>query len=104
MNGWMGKIIKIDLSSGNKEIVQIDEQMRRKYIGARGLGVKLFTKFCEPKIDPLSAENVIIFLTGPLTGLVQTAGRYQVISNRLRERYLIPVQVEFGEMCSNDAV
>ena len=44
------------------------------------MGVKLYTEMCSPQIDPLSPENALIFLTGPLTGTVLTSGRYQVIS------------------------
>ncbi len=78
--GWMGKIIKIDLSNVNQEVVEISDELRRQYLGGRGLGVKLYSDMCEAEIDPFSAENPIIFLTGPLTGLIPTAGRYQVIS------------------------
>ncbi|MCK4312492.1 MAG: aldehyde ferredoxin oxidoreductase family protein [Candidatus Cloacimonetes bacterium] len=80
MNGWMGKIIKIDLSTGKQETVEIDDNIRRRYIGGRGLGVKLYTEMCSPQTEPLSPENALIFLTGPLTETVLTSGRYQVIS------------------------
>ncbi|MDP8201580.1 MAG: aldehyde ferredoxin oxidoreductase family protein [Candidatus Tenebribacter burtonii] len=78
--GWMNKILKIDVSNGKQEIVEINDDLRRKYLGGRGLGVKLYTDMCSADIDPFSSENAIIFLTGPLTGLIPTAGRYQVIS------------------------
>jgi aldehyde:ferredoxin oxidoreductase len=80
MNGWMGKIIKIDLSTQKQEIVPICAAMRRQYLGGRGLGVKLYTDLCSASTDPLAADNVLIFMTGPLTGTVMTSGRYQVIS------------------------
>ncbi|MCK4358457.1 MAG: aldehyde ferredoxin oxidoreductase family protein [Candidatus Cloacimonetes bacterium] len=80
MNGWMGKIVKIDLTTGKQTTLSIDESLRRKYLGGRGLGVKLYTQLCSPKTDPLSPENALIFLTGPVTGTILTSGRYQVIS------------------------
>ena len=80
MFGWMNKIIKIDISNGKQEIVKISDEIRRKYLGGRGLGVKLYFDMCATDIDPFSAENALIFLTGPVTGLIPTAGRYQVIS------------------------
>jgi len=76
----MGKILKINLSSGKKEILEINVDSRRKYLGGRGLGVKLYTEMCAPDIDPFSPENALIFMTGPLTGTVMTSGRFQVIS------------------------
>jgi len=75
MHGWMGKIQKIDLSTGNQETLEIDDDLRRRYLGGRGLGVK-----CDEKTDPFSEENALIFLTGPLTGTVLTGGRYQIVS------------------------
>ena len=78
MNGWMNKIVKVDLSTGQQTIVNIDEDVRRKFIGGRGLGLKIFTDMCSADIDALDNENALIFLTGPLTGIIQTAGRYQV--------------------------
>lgn len=80
MFGWMGKIIKIDISNGKQESVEISDELRRKYLGGRGLGVKLYSDMCSADIDPFSPGNPLIFLTGPLTGLIPTAGRYQVIS------------------------
>jgi aldehyde:ferredoxin oxidoreductase len=80
MFGWMNKIVKIDLSTGIQTEIKVSEDTCRKYIGGRGLGVKLYTDMCNAEIDPFSAENPLIFLTGPLTGHIPTAGRYQVIS------------------------
>ncbi|MBC8385941.1 MAG: aldehyde ferredoxin oxidoreductase family protein [Candidatus Cloacimonetes bacterium] len=80
MYGWMGKILKIDLSSGKKNILELDKDLCKKYLGGRGLGVKLYTEMCPPGIDPFSPENALIFMTGPLTGTVMTSGRFQVIS------------------------
>ncbi|MEA2103934.1 MAG: aldehyde ferredoxin oxidoreductase family protein [Candidatus Cloacimonadota bacterium] len=80
MNGWMGKILKINLTTGKQEEIKIADSLLKKYLGGRGLGVKLYTQLCLPSIDPLSPENALIFMTGPVTGTVLTSGRYQVIS------------------------
>jgi len=40
------------------------------YIGGRGLGVKIYYDLMNPDIDPFSPENLLIFTTGPLTGLL----------------------------------
>jgi len=80
MNGWMGKIIKIDLSSGRQEIVPVGPETLRRFLGGRGLGVKLYTDLCPVPGDPFAAENALVFMTGPLTGTVMTSGRYQVVS------------------------
>lgn len=78
--GWMGKILEINLTTKKQKIVNISDEIRRKYIGGRGLGVKLYSELCDKVVEPLSTANPLIFLTGPLTGIIPTAGRYQVIS------------------------
>ena len=80
MNGWMNKIVKVDLSTGKQTIINIDKDVRRKFIGGRGLGLKLYTDMCSADIEALDKKNALIFSTGPLTGIIQTAGRYQVTS------------------------
>lgn len=80
MNGWMGKIIKIDLSSGRQQALPVSPETLRRFLGGRGLGVKLYTDLCPDPLDPFAAENALVFMTGPLTGTVMTSGRYQVVS------------------------
>ncbi len=80
MNGWMGKILEINLSNHEQKSIPLDPEMIRKYLGGRGLGVKLYTDRVPVDIKPFAPENILIFMTGPLTGTVATSGRYQVIS------------------------
>jgi aldehyde:ferredoxin oxidoreductase len=80
MNGWTGKILAIDLGSGVRGFVAVDDAMRRLFIGGRGLGVKLYADLCPDAIDPFAAENALIFMTGPLTGTMMTSGRFQIVS------------------------
>ena len=68
MNGWMGKIVKIDLGSMKQETIPGHAEIWRQYLGGRGLGVKLYTGLCHAQTDPLAADNALIFMTGPLTG------------------------------------
>ncbi len=78
----MGKILKINLSSGKIEEEKLDENVLKLWLGGRGFGVYYFLKNVEPKTKPLSSENKILFLTGPLTGVqgAPTPGRAIVIS------------------------
>ncbi|MEM2341625.1 MAG: aldehyde ferredoxin oxidoreductase C-terminal domain-containing protein [Candidatus Bathyarchaeia archaeon] len=73
MRGYTGKILEVDLSSGNIKEVKISEDVLRQYIGGRGLGVKILWDRLGSRweeIDPLGPENLLIVLTGPLTGFV----------------------------------
>lgn len=80
MYGWVGQILRVNLSDGTVKKEALDPVEIKNYIGARGLGTRLWTKECDPKMDPLSEANNLIFMTGPLTGTMATnAGRYNVI-------------------------
>lgn len=68
MKGICGKLLDIDLSSGKTKEIAISDAIAKKYIGGRGLGARLLYDLLPPKTDPLSPENILIFLTGPFTG------------------------------------
>jgi len=81
MYGWIGEILRVDLTSGKVSIEEVNKNFAKKFIGGRGLGVKILYDELEPKIDPLSPENKLIFATGPVTGTrAPTSGRYCVVS------------------------
>ena len=65
--GYQDRVGEIDLDSGEVNYRSVDDEDAKKYIGARGLGVKyLFEKGAD--VDPLGPENRLGFMTGPLTG------------------------------------
>lgn len=81
MLGWVGKILRVNLTDGKIKEESLDKKIAEKFIGARGLGTKIFYDEVDPKVDPLSEDNKLIFATGPLTGTYATsAGRYNVIT------------------------
>ena len=81
MYGYEGKILRVNLSTGTYGVEDLDEALATKFVGGRGLGTKIFSDEVSPKVDPLSPENKIIFVTGPLTGApVPTSGRYMVVT------------------------
>lgn len=79
--GYAGKIGFVDLTTKSVEIRFVKEYDYRKYIGGRALALKIFFEEMKGKVNPLSPENLIIFLTGPLTGVkVPGTSRYSVFS------------------------
>jgi aldehyde:ferredoxin oxidoreductase len=68
MHSRYGKILKVDLSTQTYNILTLDEAVYSKYLGGKGLGSYLLYKHNPPKVDPLSAENCLIFATGPVCG------------------------------------
>lgn len=81
MYGWMGKIIRVNLTDGTIKKEALKSEDLHTYIGARGLGTKLFFDEVDPAVEPLSAENKVVFMTGPLTGTAASSGgRYNVVT------------------------
>ena len=56
--GYANRIAQIDLSTGNVDYAEIDEELARKYVGGRGMGVK-FVFDNGPGVEPLSPENIL---------------------------------------------
>jgi aldehyde:ferredoxin oxidoreductase len=78
---WAGKILRINLTTGSIKTEPLNMQWARDYVGSRGLGSKYLISEIDPKVDPLSPENKLIWATGPLTGtMASTGGRYTVIT------------------------
>ena len=81
MHGWVGKILRVDLTSGKISTAALDPALARDFIGARGLGTKFIYDEVDPKVDPLSPKNKLIFASGPMTGtFAPSAGRYDVVT------------------------
>ncbi len=81
MDGYAGWILYVDLTQGSVERKALPEDLKRKYLGGRGFGVKLVGDMVPPGTDALSEKNVIVFATGPLTGTgAPLGGRHQVVS------------------------
>jgi aldehyde:ferredoxin oxidoreductase len=67
------KIAFIDLSSGNIETRPIPIEMRKKFIGSRGLDAYLLYNHIKPGVDALSPDNVAIVSAGLLVGTPASA-------------------------------
>jgi len=80
MNGWMGKILRVDLSDG--EIGEIDtEKYVPEFIGGYGMALKLMWDELSGKPVPkeFDPEAPLIFSTGPLAGTpAPSSGRTEV--------------------------
>ena len=90
-NGFMGKILRVNLTARTLKVESTSEEVARKYLGGKGYAVYMlyqYLKEYESKgispadIDPLGPENVLIFATGPGTGIpgFPSSGRYHVMT------------------------
>jgi aldehyde:ferredoxin oxidoreductase len=80
LGGYAGRVGHVDLSSGSVSYAPIPEDWARKYIGARGLGVR-YVYEAGARIDALGPENVLCFMNGPLTGTeASMSGRLAIVT------------------------
>jgi len=81
VDGYVGKMLKVDLTRKKTDIEPLDEELARSFLGGRGLASKIFYDTIDPKVNPFSPRNAIIFATGPLTGSGFPCGcRYMIVS------------------------
>jgi aldehyde:ferredoxin oxidoreductase len=79
--GWTGTILRVDLDKGTCKDEPLNMEWAQQYLGQRGLASKYLSEEIDPKVDPLSPGNKLIFATGPLTGTcASTSARYSVIT------------------------
>ncbi|MEJ2716389.1 MAG: aldehyde ferredoxin oxidoreductase family protein [Deltaproteobacteria bacterium] len=81
MFGFMGKILRANLSAGKISEEPLSEVTARRFLGGSGLATKYLYDELEPGTDPLGSENKLILMTGPLTGTISpSSGRFSAVS------------------------
>jgi len=79
--GWHKRVLRVNLTDGSCNAEPLNMKWAAEYLGQRGLATKYLLEEIDPKVDPLSPDNKLIFATGPLTGtMASTGGRYSVIT------------------------
>lgn len=78
---WTRKVMRVNLNKGTITDEPLNMDWVMEYLGQRGLATKYLVEETDPKVDPLSPENKMIMVTGPLTGtFASTGGRYSVVT------------------------
>jgi aldehyde:ferredoxin oxidoreductase len=78
-NGYWGRIVFVNLSSGKIDVEEPPEEIYRRHLGGYGLGVHYLVQRIPPGADPLGPDNILAFLPGLLTGSgAQFGGRFMV--------------------------
>ncbi len=78
-HGYMGKVLHVDLTSGEQEIRALELDAARDYVGGLGLNAWLMEQVYVTGTDPLSPDNPIIFGAGPLVG-TGTSGAAKIVA------------------------
>jgi len=81
MNLYAGKILVVDLSNQRIEVEPLNEEFARQYWGGWGLALRYYCEHSFPEVDPLSADNPLVIMTGPFCGtLAPMTSRFCVVS------------------------
>lgn len=66
--GYMGKVMLIDLSTGQTQEYPWSDRERRLFLGGKTMAAKILGDCLSPDVTPLSEENMLVITTGPFTG------------------------------------
>ena len=89
MKGVFGRYIDVDLTVRSSKDFDVPTGWYEKYLGGRGIGLRILLDQLKPDADPLGPDNILIFGTGPLQGTgIAGGGRHVVISKSPRTRSL----------------
>ncbi|TKJ28037.1 MAG: aldehyde ferredoxin oxidoreductase [Chloroflexi bacterium B3_Chlor] len=79
MDGYLGKILNVDLTNGEIAEVTLNPDYARMFIGGSGLAARYIYDLADADTDPLGPENPLVFMTGPLVGTrAPSCGRYVI--------------------------
>lgn len=67
-NGYAGKFLQIDLTDGVCSTFTLPEERLKKFIGGSCLAASLYLERYNINADPLSPENPLMVMNGPLVG------------------------------------
>jgi aldehyde:ferredoxin oxidoreductase len=80
-HGFMGRILRVDLTRGEVQDEALRLDWARKYVGGAGLASRYYYDETPAGADAYGPQNQLIFMTGPLTGTASpSASRYSVVA------------------------
>ena len=74
MNGYAGKILRVNLTNGKITKEPTPPDLARDFIGGRGFGIYFLLKEVPKGADPLGPENKLIISSGPISGMMIPGG------------------------------
>ena len=74
--GYAGKILEVDLTSHSSKTIEVTPDFARKYLGGVGFAAYFLWSRVKPGIDALGPDNLLMFMTGPMTGTGASGTRW----------------------------
>lgn len=79
MPALWGRMLDVDLTRGRVGEYRIPEDWTRLHLGGRGIAARILLGEVKGRPDPFGPENVLAFMTGPMTGMALAgSGRHGV--------------------------
>lgn len=74
MNGYGGKILRVNLTNGTIIKEPTPSDLARDFIGGRGFGIYFLLKEVPKGADPLGPDNKLFISSGPISGMMIPGG------------------------------
>ncbi|RLM53849.1 aldehyde ferredoxin oxidoreductase [Halobellus sp. Atlit-31R] len=74
------ELLRVDLSAGTVRREALPERWLSEYVGGKGLGARYLYEHLAPGTDPLGPENYLLFMHGPLSGLLPGEPQFAAIT------------------------
>jgi len=74
LHGYAGKILTVNLNTGQTQTEKLNTEYAKKYIGGIGLGMRLWLDNSKPGVEPLSPQNPLVLALGPVSGTIFPTG------------------------------
>jgi len=79
MNGYTGKLLFVNLTTGEIETQELNREYAAQYLGGSGLAARYLYEWLEASTDPLGSDTPLVFMNGPLDGTgAPSSGRFAV--------------------------
>ncbi|MCC7262478.1 MAG: aldehyde ferredoxin oxidoreductase family protein [Candidatus Latescibacteria bacterium] len=89
--GYNGKILRVDLSSREIRVEDVEEGVYRRYLGGGSLSLYYMLREMKPGTDPFGPDNLLCLMTSPTNGLPLSG------LNRYTAAAKSPLTMGFGE-------
>ncbi|MCF8387932.1 MAG: hypothetical protein K9G47_08615 [Bacteroidales bacterium] len=94
--GYTDKILYVNVSGKEIKEKDVDPQMKEKFIGGRGYGLKLLWDATKPDTKWNDPENEINISSGPIGGITQYSGTGKAICVSISPQTDIPIDSNVG--------
>lgn len=91
LGGYSGRYLEVDLTKGSAEFRDTPLDLVEKYLGGKWLAAYYLYKHLNPRVDPLSPENVLLVMPGPVTGTIAP------LASKISFFFKSPLSGLFGE-------